>query len=75
VNRRYQAVERFDEADRDWARELLDHDIYVYRELGCTILGHIGTANDIERITDLAANDESDDVRNTAQAVVNNRDS
>lgn len=64
------AVDSFDERDREWVRELLDHDIYVFRELGCRILGQIGDQTDVNRLEDAAATDESEEVREAAQAAI-----
>jgi len=64
------AVESFDERDREWALELLDHEIYVYRELGCRILAAIGEPADVDRLDEVAATDDSDDVREAARAAI-----
>lgn len=64
------AVESFDEHDREWALELLDHEVYVYRELGCRILASIGEPTDVDRLEEIAATDDSDDVREAARAAI-----
>jgi hypothetical protein len=65
-----QTVGSLDRQDREWALELLDHDIYVIRELGCKIIAEIGDQTDLDRLNDLAAADESEDVRNAAEAAI-----
>lgn len=65
-----QAVESFDEHDRGWALELLDREIYVYRELGCKIIAAIGEQADVDRLEEIAATDDSDDVREAARAAI-----
>lgn len=70
-----QTVEIFDTRDKEWVHELLNHDIYVYRELSCTVLGQIGNTEDIERLKECAANDESAEVREAAQEAINKSDS
>jgi HEAT repeat protein len=53
----------------------VNHDIYVYRELGCTVLGQIDNTGDIEHLRECAANDESAEVREAAQKAINKLDS